>query len=252
MNWLAPTGRGFPARSLAVLAILGCVSCSQPRVDEVRSYAGAPLPQPERILVLDFAVTPQDVRLDQGIGARLMRAASGGSSTGQQLAAARATSSGLAEELVAHFRSLGLRAERVSSLQGIGPGRVAVVEGQLVSVDEGNRTRRTLIGLGAGRSSVTADAQLYYVERGAQPRLLESFEASADSGRAPGMAETMGAGAVAGRLATSAAVGGGMHGVLETSHADSADEGKGIGKALARKLAQFFAQQGWVSAAALR
>lgn len=252
MNRLAPAGRGFSIRSFVALAALACVSCSQPRVDEVRHYAGAPLPAPERIVVLDFAVTPQDVRLDQGVGARLLRAVSGGSATDQQLAAARATSSGLADELVSHLRSLGLRAERVSSLQGLGPGRIALVEGQLLSVDEGNRTRRTLIGLGAGRSSVTADAQLYYIEGGAQPRLLESFEASADSGRAPGMAETMGAGAVAGRLATSAAVGAGMHGALETRHADSTDEGKAIGRALARKLGPFFVQQGWVSAAAIR
>jgi hypothetical protein len=90
------------------------------------------------------------------------------------------------------------------------------------------------------------------MEGGAQPRLLESFAASADSGRAPGMAETMGAGAVAGRVATSAAVGGGMHAGLETRHADSADEGGGIGKALGEKLAQFFARQGWVAAAVPR
>ena len=233
----------FSTAWFVTLVILGCVSCSGPRVDEVRRYAGPPLPQPERIVVLDFAVTPQDVRLDQGIGARLLRTISSDSATDQELAAARAAASGLADELVSHIRTLGLRAERASNLQGLGAGRVAVVEGQLVSVDEGNRTRRTMIGLGAGKSSVTADAQLYYMDGGARPRLLESFEATADSGRAPGMAETMGASAVAGRLATSAAVGGGMHGGLETRRADSADEGSSIGKALSSKFTQFFASK---------
>jgi hypothetical protein len=220
VNRLAAAGREFSIISFLTFAVLACVSCSQQRVAELSRYSGLPLPAPERIAVLDFATTPREVGLDQGIGARLLRAISSQSAMDEGRDAARATSSGLAEELVSHIRSFGLPAERVSSLQGIGSGRIAVVQGQLLSVDEGNRTRRTMIGLGAGRSSVTADAQLYYIEGGGRPRLLESFEASADSGHAPGVAETKGVGMVASRLVTPATAGGAMHGVLETRHAE--------------------------------
>ena len=82
--------------------------------------------------------------------------------------------------------------------------------------------------------------------------LLEAFDASIDSGRMPGAAETMGAGAVAGHLATSGATTAGLHGVSEFRSSDSADEAKHLGRALAKKIGQFFVQQGWVAASAVR
>jgi hypothetical protein len=248
---LAVAGRGCSRASLLAVVFLLCVSCSQPHGQETSRYTGPPLAAPERIIVLDFVTAQQGVQLDQGISARLLRAVSNESTPEEQRDAAWATANGLADELVSHIRSLGLPVERASSLrERLGSGRIVVVEGQIVSVDEGNRTRRTMIGLGAGQSSVTANAQLYYISGRARPQLLESFQASADSGHAPGMAETMGAGAVAGRLGASAAGGGAMHGVLEARHADSVDEGKSVGRVLARMLGPFFVQQGWASAAA--
>src|SRR5258707_6348653 len=43
-----------------------------------------------------------------------------------------------------------------------GAGNRVIVDGQMLSIDEGNRTRRNLIGLGAGHSTVEADMQVYY------------------------------------------------------------------------------------------
>ena len=154
----------------------------------------------------------------------------------------------LSETLVAQLRQAGIPAERIAGEVAPARGGTVLIEGQVVSVDEGNKTRRTLIGLGAGRSSIAADAQLFYRQGNAMPRLLESFESSADSGRAPGAAETMGAGGAAGSgIAASAAGSAGMHGVSERRAASPDDLARKIAEGLAPRIEQYFASQGWIS-----
>jgi Domain of unknown function (DUF4410) len=245
-----PKTRAFSVRPMLLLLVLGCVACSQPRVATTQSYQGGPLPRPSRILVSDFAIEPGEVRLDEGLRARFMRAMDDQPSSGQQVAAARKTTAALTDALVQQLRSYGLPAERASSAAPL-PGSV-LIDGQILSLDQGNRTRRTLIGLGAGASSIEADAQVYYRRGAAQPELLESFAASADSGHMPGAAETMGAGAAAGRLATSAAASGGMHALSERRRTGDDENAENLAKGLAQQIGQFFARQGWISTSAIR
>ena len=68
-----------------------------------------------------------------------------------------------------------------------------VISGQFVSVDQGNRTERVVLGLGAGRSDVRVRVQAFDVTpQGRQ--LADEIEVDAKSGLQPGMAESMGAG----------------------------------------------------------
>lgn len=242
-------------RRLALLsAVLLVAACNQARVVEDASYAGAALPRPDRILVYDFAAAPQDVRLDQGIRARIMRVAGDQPPSSQQMAAIRKTTSALTGELVRKLRDYGLPAEAAFTmvLTGASTGNIVTIQGQIVSVDEGNRTRRTLIGLGAGKSSVEADAQVFFHRGANPPQLIESMEANADSGHAPGAAETMGAGAAAGRLATATATTAGMHAVSERRSAGDDDNANRIARGLALKFGQFSARQGWIPANVVR
>lgn len=64
----------------------------------------------------------------------------------------------VAAELVKKIRSYGLMAERAFGLPQ-GKGKVLMVKGQLLSIDESTRTERVAIGLGAGRTSVQANVQ---------------------------------------------------------------------------------------------
>ncbi|HST75277.1 MAG TPA: DUF4410 domain-containing protein [Acetobacteraceae bacterium] len=239
----------LPARSLgALLLVVAVTGCNPARVAATRDYSGPAMPRPERVLVRDFAITPQDVRLDQGIRARLTRATSDQPLSAQQLQVARQANAALSETLVAQLRQAGIPAERIAGEVTPARGNTVLIEGQVVSVDEGNKTRRTLIGLGAGRSSVTADAQLFYRQGAAAPRLLVSFESSADSGHAPGAAATMGVGGAAGSsIAASAAASAGMHGVSERRAASPDDLARKIAEGLAPRIEQYFASQGWVS-----
>jgi hypothetical protein len=204
------------------------------------------LPRPEIVVVQNFAASPDEVQLDRGLSAKIdeaLDAKRGMSRTVQEAEIARKTADALAEKLVVEIRDLGLRVERGNAVPpGVRTG--LLVTGQFVSIDEGNRTERVAIGLGVGRSDVRVQAQAFEVTPRGQ-RLVDEVEVDAKSGLTPGMAETMGAGALAGHLLVSAVASGTLHVVTEATSdtvvADADRAAKGIGK----QLGTFFAQQGW-------
>ena len=72
-----------------------------------------------------------------------------------------------------------------------GEGKVLMVKGRFLSIEEGNRTERVTIGLGAGRTSVQANVQLYELTfQGMQQ--VETLRGDAKSGYKPGMDEMTG------------------------------------------------------------
>jgi hypothetical protein len=212
------------------------VSCTS--VQTVSEYSGGPLPRPDRVLVSDFAVSPEEVKLDGGISARAFAAAKGTSRTEQEMEIGRKVASSLSEQLVKEIRKLGLSAERA---MGTPPqeGDDLVIEGHFLSIDEGNRTERAVIGLGMGRTDVQAEVQIYQ-----NARLVEQFETEAKSGRKPGMAETMGVGAAAGTLATTAVVSAAAAVGSEAFSANVEADASRTAKKLAQQLAVFFVRQG--------
>jgi hypothetical protein len=234
-------------RAIVLAATLMAAACTQARVHNVESYAGPALPPPNRVVVSYFAIAPEQVRLDQGVGARLRRATGDAPPDAQKLQAAQAAQLALAQELVERLQRYGLPATIGASADG--PDAALYVQGQIVDIDQGNRTRRVLVGLGAGKSTVSADVQLYYTGQAA-PRFLTAFQGEADSGRAPGAAETMGAGAVAGRVASSAAVSGGMHAGMEARNGGNAETNR-LADGIARQIGHFAVAQGWIPAAAV-
>jgi hypothetical protein len=204
-----------------------------------------PAPRPERVLVYDFAVAPSEVQLDRGLSAELMQMAKGTPRTQQELALGRAAAQALSEELVKKINAMGLPAQRVAGV----PAKWAnalLVEGQFLSIDDGNRTERIVIGLGAGRSSVRTDVQVYEA-RGAQLVRLEEFMTDARSGYKPGAAETMGLGAAAGDLAVSAAVTTAGAVASETFGVNAQADARRTAADVADKLKAFFVQQGWIA-----
>jgi hypothetical protein len=234
-----------------LLLLVALAGCATGRVTATQTAVTGPLQPPSQVMVTDFAMRPEDVRLDQGVSAQLMRAANGQPTSDALTRAAQVTQAALTETLVKRLTFYGLPATRLAS-GVVPPSGVLLVQGQIVSVDQGNRTRRTLIGLGAGKSSISADAQIYYITSPTQPLFLQSFSGGADSGRAPGAAGTMGAGAVAGRLATSAAVTAGTHTVAETRRTTDEANADRLAEALAREIGGYAVSQGWIPAAALQ
>jgi uncharacterized protein DUF4410 len=235
---------------MAAAAMLALAACNRAQVQTEEAYMGPPRPRPDRILVSYFAISPEQVRLDRGIGARIVRAAEDLPPSAAEMQAAQKTQRALADRLIDDLRKYGLPAEHAAAAEP--PGTSLLVAGQIVAVDQGNRTRRTLIGLGAGKSSVSADMQLYYQAPGAPRQFMTAYQGQADSGRMPGAAETMGAGAVAGSVARAAAVSGAAHATSESRRASDTGEAGRLADGLARQIGELAVSMGWIAPAALR
>ena len=230
-----------PIAALLVLvhSVAGCT-----RVQDEHTYAGAPLPRPDLIVVHDFAVTPEEVGLRYGLVARMEERFDTEPRSEQERDVGRQVADALAESLVTEIRDLGLPAERASSATA--SGQVVAIEGQFVSIDEGDRARRMVIGFGAGESKVVVNVQVFD-GTSPDPQMLDEFQVDADSGRKPGMGPMAGVGVAAASVttavATSAGVSVGAEAISDSVVADADRAARGI----AKQLAALFAQEGWIA-----
>ncbi|WP_175945521.1 DUF4410 domain-containing protein [Caballeronia sp. BCC1704] len=200
--------------------------------------ASAAVPADTTIYVYPFASDAGDVKLDNhGLASKLKTAMSGDTQAQQQAQDAIAAREEVADEIVAKLQSMGLRAVRADVAPPDDQNALEVV-GSIDKIDAGNRRRRMLIGLGAGQSKVTATVQLVFKPAHGAPQLIEQFDSSADSGHAPGVAETAGVGAVAGHAVSSLAVSGGLHAVSETKRAGVSSDEQRLGDAIAKQIGQ--------------
>ena len=232
---------------LVPLALSGCA----PTQVTVLNETPMKLPRPDRILVYNFAVSPDEIKLDRGISNQLEAHIQKTPRTAEEKAVGRGVADSVAKHLVQHIQSLGFSAERAV---GTPPeaGNILEVEGQFISIDEGNRTERVIIGLGAGRRDVKTYVQSYDA-RGGKRTLVAQFQVDAKSGEKPGMVEMTAVGALIGHAIVSALAGGGMAGVSERYTANVDADGKRTAEEIVTKaLGPFFVSQGWISQEMLR
>jgi hypothetical protein len=245
---LSSRAKRFAATALIAGTLLttGCASAA------TGIQAAGPLPKvhADVVYVYAFDAAADEVKPDDsGVARKLITMASGTSAAAQQQQTALKAREQLADELVRELQSMGLPAMRMDGPAPAGRNAL-IVEGQFEKIDAGSRRRRILIGLGAGKSEVGTSVTVLFQPADGAAQPLVTFSAKADSGHMPGVAETAGVGAAAGHLATSAAVGGGLHGVSEAKHDTiSADTGK-LARSIAKQLATTSAANGWLPTAA--
>jgi hypothetical protein len=232
---------------LMVVFIAG--ACAPTQVKTVSEYSGK-LARPERILVYDFATSPDDVDLTKGIIPELEDLVKKTPRTKEEKAVGRAVADALAKELVKEIQNFGLPAERVAGTPP-GAGNILEIEGQFLSIDEGNRAERVIIGFGLGRTSVKANVQVYDAAATGR-RVVEKFATDAKSGSKPGMALFVGAGALMGHAAVSALVSGGVSAASEKFSANVEADAKRTAKDIAKQLGEFFVRQEWIPATAVQ
>jgi hypothetical protein len=95
----------------------------------------------------------------------------------------------LADEMVKDLRAKGLEAQR-SNASANPSGRAWLVAGALLSVDEGNRRRRAILGFGAGASKADLHVAITDLSRGDQ-QPFEDLSVDARSGQMPGTVVTL-------------------------------------------------------------
>lgn len=230
----------FTTLAMAALFIAGCA----PSTVQTSYERAANLPRPTTILIYDFAVSADEVHLDRGLVGDLANYQAGTPRTEQEIALGRKVARAISTALVSEINAMGLPAQRAWGAPANAEGAL-VIEGALLSINEGNQAERVAIGLGAGASDIEARTQLYTATPyGLEP--LEKFTTTEKSGYMPGMAETMGAGAIGGHLAVAAVAGAGMHAVSEKFSGDISAEATRTAKAIAKQLRTYFQSQNWI------
>ena len=157
--------------ALAVASAMACtlVGCASSKVVEQRHYAATEsLPKPRRVIVYDFAATPGDLAANADINGHYERRTT--KQTAQQIELGRALGMRVAEELVTGIRALGMPAERANTGPPPGLGDV-LIQGEFVSIDKGSRTKRMLIGFGAGAGELQTHVVGYQMTAAGRRRL---------------------------------------------------------------------------------
>jgi hypothetical protein len=231
------TLRALSALAFCAILLTGCAG----GVTNVSAFPAAAQVRPETIYVYAFESTPEQVKLQ-----KVKTQFDGASAMKKQADDALEVREQVADEIVKQLQSMGLRAVRADSPAPT-DRNILIVQGSFETIDAGNRRRRMLVGLGAGKSQVGTSVQLVYQPAGETPRLVQSFEANADSGKAPGVVETAGIGAAAGHVATSAVAGVGLHAVSETKHAGVSEDAKRLADSVAKQVAQVGVSEGWMT-----
>jgi hypothetical protein len=226
-----------------VLFLILLAACTSVSVDR-EVGAMEQLPPPDRVLVYNFAVTPQEVQLD-AVGSAITSTLDGTADSQQEVQIGHAVADALAKRLVSDIQNMGLNAERAS-----GPvppaGTDVLIFGQLVSIDQGNEAERVIIGLGAGRSDVEARVQVY--ESTAGRRIpIETMQGTAKSSLMPGAAETLGVGGLTGHLLVSAAITAGSQVANQTLSANVDSEAGRLADKVSDQLKSLFVAQGWIA-----
>lgn len=225
-----------------LLAITGGIASAQVpgtgrvKVKSIQTYSGAQtLTRPATIVVYDFATSDDEVELNKGalnrVRTRIKR-----DQDDEKTKMAHKVAESFSRDLIKDLEKSGIPVVRGVAGEPATDGSLAV-HGDFMLIDEGNRARRMVIGLGSGASKVEAHVECFAI-RPAKNALLAEFTATSESSRKPGAAETMAVG-------TAPEVAGAVSGATELKQDAEGDVSR-LAKAVAKEINKSLKSQGWV------
>jgi len=225
-----------------VLALAVAAGCASTEVRDRQEYTGGKAPRPHHIWVYDFAATPAEVPAGSALAGQHDEHAT--PQTAEQIATGRKMGDAIATQLVEEIFNMGLLARKASSDTKPEINDL-VIRGYLLSIDEGDATKRVAIGFGSGASQLTAAVEGFQMTAQGL-RKLGSGTVDSGGGKTPG-----GAVGVAALIATGnpvgLIVGGGAKAYGEYSGSSKIEgRAKAIAKEIAEKIKPKFQQQGWI------
>lgn len=200
------------------------------------------LHRPGHVWVYNFAATPADLPADSTLA--VQQAEHPTPQTDEQIAVGRQVGNAIATELVEEIRAMGLPGQRASTFTKPQVNDL-VIRGYLLSINEGDATKRVAIGFGSGSSELlTAVEGFQMTAQGL--RKIGSGTLESSGGKTPG-----GAVGLAGLIITGNPAGlivsGGMKAYGEYSGSSKIEgRAKATAKEIADKMRPRFEQQGWI------
>ncbi|SDY26421.1 DUF4410 domain-containing protein [Nitrosomonas sp. Nm33] len=226
---------------IIALLVIGCVQHATQTAKEPPFFSQS---KPEEVLIYDFAVNLEDVNQNSALFAKIDRRFIGSDQTAEQIQIGREVADALAAELMAKIAAMGFNPVRATTNKPIGKNAI-MITGEFIDIDEGHRLQRTVIGLGAGKSSLNSRVRVLAQGDSGIEELI-AFDAHSESGSMPGAAMLGSAGVAAG-AGTAAVVSANVAlGAGKAYKSASVQQAKGMAGKIAVELAKYFASQGWI------
>jgi hypothetical protein len=193
-------------KRMYLVLILAAFGCAGAQVTQQSSSAPIMASRPSQVFVYPFAVSASDVSLNSSIFQVAYRNVSDDNVNAQQQNIARQTAQNICVQVAANLTGQGITTTCLQ--RGVPPtgNNVLVLDGQFTDIDEGNRLRRMVIGLGSGQSKVDTVVQVIQKTDQGTTEIMD-FATNADSGYMPGAGITGPAGAAAGGATAAASLG---------------------------------------------
>jgi Domain of unknown function (DUF4410) len=154
-SWWMLTIISFVAFTMATAYVDNPLS-AHVEVSGVQNYSGKPLPKPSKILVYDFAVSPEDVQVDKSQQIRPRHLITGDKNP-QKVGDDAADE--LAKELVKSLKKTGIPVERAKDSVTL-PADALVIKGEFLAVKEGDKVQRVALGMGPGSAEVKTKVEV--------------------------------------------------------------------------------------------
>lgn len=224
--------------SAGVALLAGCASSTV--AERQGTQLADEMARPERVVVYDFVGNGDDLPADSAIARYYEQQTI--PQTQAEIDLGRKLGRLVAQNLVKELNSAGIPAQHAISVPQarIGDG---VIRGEFISVKEGSRTKRVLIGFGAGAGELKTLAEAYQVtDAGLRP--LGSTQVDTAGGKLPGMLVPLGIGA--GSAVTTVAVSGTSNVMQERGPEAISSAAQRTAKELAKLIVDAYRKRGWL------
>jgi hypothetical protein len=236
----------FGARLAAGLIVLAMTAgCASTTVSNRQQLVTGNLPRPSQIWVYDFAATPADIPPESSLAGQATPNTV--PQTADQIAEGRKLASQIAADLVQEIRDMGLPAANGSAATRPQLNDL-VIDGSILSVQQGSAAERVAIGFSAGQSEMKVAVEGFQMTANGLRKLGSGDVGSGGNktpGSAVGLATLVATGNPAGLIIST-----GMKVYGEKSGSSTVEgRAKQIAQEIGDALKKRFQQQGWVSSA---
>ena len=230
---------------VCLIALAMATGCASTKETERKDLATGNLMQPNQIWVYNFAAMPAEVAAQSALAGQGSQGAA--PLTAQQIAEGRKLGYEIATELIQQIQAMGLPATNASAASKPQLDDV-VIEGSLLSIQQGSSAERVSIGFTGGESELKVAVEVYQITANGM-RLLGHGDVDATGNKTPGaavgLASLAGTQSPAGLIVTS-----GMKMRGENSGGNTIqDRVQQITQEIAAALKKQFQKQGWIRGA---
>ena len=228
--------------ALCFLVLAIAAGCAKTTITGQQQYTGPRVARPERIIVYNFAATPEDI--PPGFTPVNQYAQPTTPLTDKEIQAGRTAGAELAKALISEVQGMGLPAVAAADQPPARPGDL-IIMGYFEGVDPGSTVERLVIGFGAGSTNLKTVVEGYLMTAEGLRRVGSGVVDSAGS-KAPGSAIPLAVAAATGNpigLAVTSAVK--IEGEV-SGRTTIEGAAKRTAKEIADQLRVQFQRQGWI------